>query len=136
MAQHLSNLGKTTATTTHPLATKSLGNADKATNLIEVLDKLPEFQLSLEENSWILQCCSCAEFLSSPVSFSSSFRRPSGKATGSLATGLYLSEEVYEQLIASKCDKWYHQKEALIKHLSSKTHINVKTKSAAIQYEE
>ncbi len=85
---------------------------------------LPEFRLSLEENSRILQCCSCAEFLSSAVSFSSSFRRPLGKATGSLATGLYLSEEVYEQLIAGKCDKWYHQKKALIKHLSSKMHIN------------
>ena len=81
------------------------------------------------------------------------------------STGLSLSEQVYEQLIAGKCDRWYHQKESFVKHLSSKMHINatefmksvnegksrevlvtknqfratigiVKTKSAAIQYEE
>ena len=152
-----------TATTTN--TTGSPNVVVKANNLIDFLDEQPEFKLSLEENSWILQCSSCAEFLSSPVAFLSSFRRPSGKPTGSLATGLYLFEEVYQQLIAGKCDKWYHQKGAMIKHLSSKTHVNatdhmksvkegrsreivvvknqlraaigiVKTKSAAIQYEE
>ena len=87
--------------------------------------------------------------------------RPSGRTVGSLATGLNLSKEGYEQLIAGKCDRWYHQKEAF----KANTHINamefmravnedkstevavtknqlraalgiVKTKSAAIQYEE
>ena len=162
------NFGKVTATTTNPIATMSSGNPNvviKANNLIDLLEELTEFKLSLEENSRILRCSGCAEILSSPLAFSSSFRRPSGKATGSLATGLYLSEEVYQQLIVGKCDKWYHQKEAMIKHLSSKTHVNatdhmksvkegrsreivvvknqlraaigiVKTKSAAIQYEE
>ena len=80
-----------TATTTNPIATMSSDNPNvvvKANNLIDLLEELPEFKLSLEENSRILQCSSCAEFLSSPVAFSSSFRRPSGKATGSLATGM------------------------------------------------
>ena len=72
---------------------------------------------------------------------------------------------MYEQLIAGKCDRWYHQKEAFARHLASSTHINamefmksvnkgksrgvvvtknqlraafgiVKTKSAAMQHEE
>ena len=123
------------------------------------------FELIIEENSRILHCYNCSEFLSSSVSFSLSFCWPSGQTDGSLATGLSLSEQVYEQLIAGKCDRWYHQKEAFVKHLSSKTHINatelmksvnegksrevlmtknqlraaigiVKTNSAAIQYEE
>ena len=121
------NFGKVTATTTNPIATMSSGNPNvdlKANNLIDLLNELLEFKLSLEENSWILQCSTCAEFLSSPVAFLSSFRRPSRKATGSLATGLYLSEEVYQQLTAGKCHKWYDQKEAMIKDLSSKTHVN------------
>lgn len=112
-----------------------------------------------------MRCYNCSEFLSSPVSLSSSFRRPSGRTDGSLATGLNLSNEAYEQLIAGQCDRWYHQKEAFARHLASKTHTNamefmksvndsksrevvvtknqlraalgiVKTKSAAIQYEE
>jgi hypothetical protein len=82
-----------------------------------------------------------------------------------LASGLHLSDDIYKQLIAGKCDKWYHQKQAIHQHLSSETHNNtvhhmkllnegrsremivaknqlcaaigvVKTKSAAIQYEE
>ncbi|CAB4003714.1 Hypothetical predicted protein [Paramuricea clavata] len=151
--------GKQTAATFNPLSTTSLN----AGNLLECLDEIPDFELIGEENSRVLRCCSCAEFLSSPVS--SSFRRPSGKAGGSLATGLQLSNDVYDQLVAGKCEKWYHQKERMINHLASKTHSNavdfmktvkagksreivvvknqlraaigiVKTKSAAIQYEE
>ena len=95
-----------------------------ASNLIEYLNKSQGFELIIEENSRILRCYNCSEFLSSPVSFSSSFRRPSGRTDGSLATGLSLSEQAYEQLIAGKCDRWYHQKVAFFKHLSSKMHIN------------
>ena len=136
-----------------------------ASNLIEYLNESQDFELIIEKNSRILRCYNCSEFLSSPVLFSSSFRLPLGRTYGSLATGLSLSEQVYEQWIAGKCDRLYHQKEAFIKHLSSKTHINatefmksvnegksrevlvtknqlraaigiMKTKSAAIQYEE
>ena len=95
-----------------------------ASNLIEYLNESQDFKLIIEENSRILRCYNCSEFLSSPVSFSSSFRRPSGRTDGSLVTGLSLSEQVYKQLIAGKCDRWYHQKEAFVKNLSSKMHIN------------
>ena len=95
-----------------------------ASNLIEYLNESQDFELIIDENSWILRCYNCSEFLSFPVSFSLSFPRPSGRTDGSLATGLNMSEQVYEQLIAGKCDRWYHQKEAFVKHLSSKMHIN------------
>ena len=149
------------ATGSNPQSTAS----SSASNLHEYLNESQDFELITEENSRILRCYKCAEFLSSPVSFTSSFRRPSGRTDGSLATGLNLSKEVYEQLIAGKCNRWYHQKEAFARHLVSNTHINamefmkavnegksrevvvtknqlraalgiIKTKSAAIQYEE
>jgi hypothetical protein len=31
-------------------------------------------------------------------------------------------EELYQQLVAGMCDKWYHQKESVGEHLVSKTH--------------
>ncbi len=164
MAQKLNpqKTSSSSAATANPAQSTASSNA---INLLEYLDESSDFELIIEENSRILRCYSCTEFLSSPVSFSPSFRRPSGGISGSLAAGLHLSEEVYQQLIAGKCEKWYHQKEAFGKHLSSKTHSNatnfmklvkqgksrevpvtknqlraalgiVKTKSAAIQYEE
>ena len=59
------NFAKETTTTTNPIATLSSGNTDlivKANNLVDILEELPEFQLSHEENSRILRCFSCAEF--------------------------------------------------------------------------
>jgi hypothetical protein len=41
---------------------------------------------------------------------------------GFLSTGLQLVEELYQQLVAGMCDKWYHQKESVGEHLVSKTH--------------
>ncbi len=70
----------------------------KASNLVELLEEVADFGLVKEENGWVIKCCSCEEFLSSVrVSFSSSFRVPSGKTDGSLATGLFLSNKVYQQ---------------------------------------
>ena len=164
MVQKL-NAQKTSSSSAATVNPAQSTTSSNASNLLEYLDESSDFELIIEENSRILRCYSCTEFLSSPVSFSPSFRRPSGGISGSLATGLHLSEEVYQQLIAGKCENWYHQKEAFGKHLSSKTHSNatnfmklvkqgksrevlvtknqlraalgiVKTKSAAIQYEE
>lgn len=106
VVQKLNNSGKEkkSAASFNPSPTTSIN----ARNLLECLDEVPEFELVLEENSRILRCCSCVEFLPCPISFSSAFRRPSGKAAGSLAAGLQLSDEVYEQLVAGRCDKWYH----------------------------
>ena len=103
-------------------------NVISASNLLEYLQSVPEFELLGEENSRVLKCRICAEFLSNPVSFSSGFRRPSGKSAGSLSTGLELSEQVYSDLIAGKCFRWYHQKERLNEHVASNTHIK------AVQY--
>ena len=52
------NFGKVTLTTTNPIVTMSSGNPNvvaKANNLIDLRDELPEFKLSLEEDSRILQ---------------------------------------------------------------------------------
>ena len=165
MAQKL-NAQKTSSSSAGTVNPAQSTTSSNASNLLEYLDESSDFELIIiEENSRILHCYSCTKFLSSPVSVSTSFRRPSGGISGSLATGLHLSEEVYQQLIAGKCEKWYHQKEAFGKHLSSKTHSNatnfmklekqgksrevmvkknqlraalgiVKAESAAIQYEE
>ena len=48
--------------------------SSNASNLLEYLDESSDFELIIEENSRILRCYSCTEFLSSPVSFTSSFR--------------------------------------------------------------
>ena len=164
MAQKL-NTQKTSSSSAGTVNPAQSTTSSNASNLLEYLDKSSDFEIIIEENSWILRCYSFTEFLSSPVFFSPSFCRPLGGISESLATGLHLSEEVYQQLITGKCEKWYHQKEAFGKHLSSKTHSNatnfmklvkqgksrevlvtknqlrpalgiVKTKSAAIQYEE
>ena len=164
MAQKL-NAQKTLSSSAGTVNPAQSTTSSNASNLLEYLDESSDFELIIEENSRILHCYSCTKFLSSPVSVSTSFRRPSGGISGSLATGLHLSEEVYQQLISGKCEKLYHQKEAFGKHLSSKTHSNatnfmklekqgklrevmvkknqlraalgiVKAKSAAIQYEE
>ncbi len=156
-----SSQSKSSATLLNPSSSTSL----KAGNLVELLEEVADFGLVKVENGCVIKCCSCEEFLSSTrISFSSSFRRPSGKADGSLATSLFLSNEVYQQLTAGKCEKWYSQKQAFHRHLSSNTHNNavhhmklvrqgrsrevtvvknqlraaigvVKTKSATIQYE-
>jgi hypothetical protein len=112
---------KTSAIPFNPSAKLSL----QSSNLIELLDEVPDFELLFEDNSRVLRCSNCAAFLSSPqASYTSLFRRPSGKADGSLATGLHLSDDIYKQLIAGKCDKWYHQKQAIHQHLSFETHNN------------
>lgn len=67
-------------------------------------------------NSRVLWYSNCAEFLSSQVLFSSLFR--------SLGSGLHLSDDTYEQLIAGTWNKWYHQKQEIHQHLSSETHNN------------
>lgn len=166
VAQKLSGNPKsaqsTSSTTTYnPTSSTAL----RSSNLIELVDEVEDFEILKEENSWVLQCRTCVEFLnSSRVSFSSSFNRPTGKADGSLASGLHMSDALYEQLIAGKCEKWYSQKQACHRHLLSLTHKNaddhmkmvkqgrsrevlvaknqlraalgvVKTKSAAVHYE-
>lgn len=112
----------------HEMAKEASTNLVKASNLLEYLQNVPEIEILGEENCRVLKCSICSKFLSSPASFSSGFRRPSGKATGSLSTGITLSENVYDELIAGKCYTWYHQKERLIKHVSSNTHVK------AVQY--
>ncbi|CAB3983007.1 Hypothetical predicted protein [Paramuricea clavata] len=92
---------KTSAIPFNPSAKLSL----QSSNLIELLDEVPDFELLFEENSRVLRCSNCAAFLSSPqASYTSSSRRPSGKADGSLASGLHLSDDLYKQLTAGKCD--------------------------------
>ena len=75
----------------------------------------------------VLRCTSCFKFLSNPLAATTS-RRPSGSSFGSLATGLHIANEVYDQLVAGHCERWYHQKEKLKNHLSSDTHVQ------ALQY--
>ncbi len=71
-----SSQSKSSATSLNPSSSTSL----KAGNLVELLEEVADFGLVKEENGWVIKCCSCEEFLSSTrVSFSSSFRRPSGK---------------------------------------------------------
>ena len=93
----------------------------QATNLLEFVDEVPEFSILGEENSYVLRCITCHTYLSNPLAVTGS-RRPSGSTFGSLATGLRVENSVYHQLIAGHCDKWYHQKEKLLNHMSSETH--------------
>ena len=102
-------------------------NAVSASNLLEYLQSVPEFEQHGEENSRELKCRICAEFLSNHASFSSGFRQPSGKSAGSLLSALNC-QQVYSNLIAAKCFRWYHQKEQLNKHVAFKTHMK------AVQY--
>jgi hypothetical protein len=47
----------------------------QSSNLIELLDEVPDFELLFEENSRVLWCSNCAAFLSSPqASYTSSSR--------------------------------------------------------------
>ena len=93
----------------------------QATNLLEFVDAVSEFSILGEENSYILRCITCHTYLSNPLAVTGS-RRPSGSTFGSLATGLRVENSVCHQLIAGHCDKWYHQKEKLLNHMSSETH--------------
>lgn len=88
----------------------------KASNLLEFVEEVRE------ENSYVLRCTSCHILLSNPLAVTGS-RKPSGSTFGSLAIGLHIENSVYHQLVAGHCDKWYHQKEKLLSHLSSETHI-------------
>ncbi len=102
--------------------------AINAGNLLELLDECPQFEVIGEEGSRMLRCSTCAKFLSSLIAFLSSFRRPTGASYGALPTGLQLSEDLYQQLVAGKCNKWYHQKERIGEYLVPKAH------TAALQH--
>ena len=141
-------------------AAKSIG----AANLLEYVQQVKDLEIFGEENNRILRCKSSSEFLSSPACFALGFRQPTGRSCGSIAKGLHLEEELFQQLISGSNDKWYHQKTKLNNHVLSKTHIQaveymkgfekcekrrigvvknqlrtalgtVKSKAAAIQYE-
>ena len=92
----------------------------QATNLLEFVNEVPEFSILGEENSYVLRCITCHTDSSNPLAVTGS-RRPSGSTFGSLATGLRVENSVYHQLIAGHCEKWYHQKEKLLNHMSSET---------------
>jgi hypothetical protein len=104
-------------------ANESDAKSIRASNLLEYVQQVPELEIFGNENDRILRCNSCSEFLSSPASFTTGFRQPTGRSSGSIAKGLHLPEELYQQLIVGKNDKWYHQKEHLNSHVLSKTHV-------------
>ena len=102
----------------------------KANNLTQFVDDYPDFEVLCDANQYILVCKTCKEYFSTPLAFNDV--APAGGTLGSLARGLFISSEKYEQILNGHNETWYHQKARLLQHLGSNVHQKSLTHSRKI----
>ena len=95
-------------------------------NLTEFVEKFQDFEINEDSGTYVLRCTCCFRYISSPTC-SKSAKRSKGGPTGSLATGLVISQQNYNRLIMGRCQKWFNQKSKLTQHMESDTHIQALT---------